>query len=118
MLILFPAAQAALVASGAKRQTVRKRARTPKIGESLHLHCGRNWKLVKPAPPCAAADPVDIDLGPDGEVRGIVLAGGRLTPDGEASLARDGGFASVEDMGKFYAGLHGPGVFEGVLIRW
>ena len=117
-MILFPADQAEPVESGAKRQTVRKRARVPMVGEPLHLHCGRTRKLVKPPPPCKAVEPVDIDLGPDGEVRGVILAGERLTAAQEASLAKDGGFASVKEMGKFYAGLHGAGVFEGVLIRW
>lgn len=118
MLILFPADQAALVESGAKRQTIRKRARAPNIGTPLHLHCGRARKLIKPPPPCTAADPVDIDLGAEGAVLGVKVAGEALDPAQIAALARDGGFTSVETMGKFYAGLHGPGVFEGVLIRW
>jgi hypothetical protein len=117
-LYQFPAWQAGLVASGRKRQTIRRVSRpNAKPGDPLHLFSGRR-RLVDPPPVCLAADRATIALGPAGEVQGVVIAGRRLAAADEASLAHDGGFQSVADMGRFYFGLVGPGDFEGVLIRW
>ena len=109
-LYQFPAWQAGLVASGRKRQTIRRVSRpNAKPGDPLHLFSGRR-RLVDPPPVCLAADRATIALGPAGEVQGVVIAGRRLAAAGEASRPTTAGFKASPTWGGSISGSSAPAI--------
>lgn len=118
--INFKAQFADAVASGEKRQTIRKRGKqTPCPGNVLQLYTGqrtRSCRLLKEVI-CWSVQDLQITID---EVDGIV----RITLDGEqlpftegGAIALADGFDSLASMRDFFKDLYGL-PFEGVLIRW
>lgn len=98
---------AALVASGAKRRTLRVRTRPPAIGARLTLMRGPR-RLVDPDPACAEAFPVSVRT-----------RGASLLFDGEPNpaLVRSLGHADEAAAADYYARLNGLR-FEAWVIGW
>lgn len=117
----FMARFAPSVEDGTKRQTIRAcgKRRPPRRGEQLQLYTGmrtRNCRLLRRTP-CLVAVPIAMDLVAN-RVRiqiGDVL--GELTPEEISQLAKDDGFATVDEFFAYFASTHGQR-FTGHLIKW
>lgn len=110
------------ILDGSKRQTIRgHRKRHAWPGERLQLFTGMRTKyckkILEPDPLCLAVLPVWIDVPRCIEPCRLQLA------DGPAQWLDDGfaiadGFDNALAMIGFWLKSHGPGRFDGVLIRW
>lgn len=108
-----------LIASGAKRQTIRAdRKRHALAGEELQLYTGmrtRSCRLIGRAP-CVHVGPVQIDL------RAAIVETPEHRYSSETGLdvfARRDGFQDWYDMRRFWLAEHpGTPIFSGVLIVW
>jgi hypothetical protein len=97
-----------------KRQTIRAdRKRHARPGEDLQHYCGMRTKgcfLIGRAR-CVYTVPITI------EVLKTKLKFSDFVFDADA-FAQSDGFSDADDMHDFWLREHGPGKFEGVLIRW
>ena len=116
----FKAQFAPLVASGAKRQTVRKpRVRATRPGELLHLYTGMRTascrRLIEPVE-CLAVTPIMIAyhwprgmpgtlaarLAEIGDYGVMLLGGAWLVSEAREAFARADGFASQAEFFRFF----------------
>ena len=116
----FKARFAPLIVSGEKAQTIRgHRKRHARPGEPVQLYTGMRTKRCRkiiPDPVCEAVEDILIRV-PRGFEPCVVTQRGRtgyVTPQ----FAQADGFEGVEDFTRFWFDTHGPGLFEGVVIRW
>ena len=119
------------VESGKKLQTIRayrKDKRDPKPGDTLYLYTGMRTKQCRKLGEVECKDVKHFALtvrGPSGNVNMTLNCGfafGSLSGGGQfrsrmTRLARADGFASAEEMVKWFEKTHGL-PFEGLLIRW
>lgn len=114
---LFKPQFAGLVLSGEKCQTVRPvPKRMPKPGDRISLRCwtGRPYRSKQRILGDAEISHVEfVEIGRDR----IVIAGRKLTPNGEWAFARADGFNTPQDMLEWFNGTHGL-PFIGVVICW
>ncbi len=129
-----------------KVQTIRgPRRRHARRDEPIQLYTGmrtkRCRKLVAPDPVCLSVDPIVLQISSRGEHKfndpaGVTVELGGIELDDEATeaLALDDGFNvnrwdfehskfikppdARTMMAKWWAITHGPGRFDGFLIRW
>ena len=114
-----------------KRQTVRaNRKRHARPGEPVQLYAGMRTrhcrKLVDPDPICTAVQIIEIAVLTDIRQRlGFITLDGITLDDDEieAFAIADGfhattGATARQRMGRFWSIHHGPGLFDGVCIRW
>ena len=114
-----------------KLQTVRAhRKRHAQPGEPVQLYAGMRTrhcrKLVTPDPICTSVSLVEIAVLTDIRQRlGFLTIDGITLDDDEieAFAIEDGFKASTgatarQRMGRFWSINHGPGLFNGVLIKW
>jgi hypothetical protein len=111
--------------SGSKRQTVRAagRKRHARPGEAVQIYAGlrtRSARKLIPDPICRAVDHIIIVVDPASEngIAGMEINGVPLTRAQMAAFAWDDGFIGLASFGRFWRVTHGPGKFEGVVIRW
>lgn len=110
------------VAALAKRQTIRGlRKRHAQPGEPVQLYFAMRTKhcrkLVTPDPICVSADPITI-MVPDNVTRTCQVSLDEGLPTYIDEFARADGFSDADDFARFWRDVHGPGLFEGVLIKW
>ncbi|PZV19218.1 MAG: hypothetical protein DCF22_00690 [Leptolyngbya sp.] len=118
--INFKAQFADAVASGKKRQTIRKRSKkTPSPGQTLQLYTGQRTKSSRLLKEMTCLTVQDVVITDDSLIDELVL-----TLDGKRSLFTEAraialadGFDSLASMRDFFKDLYGL-PFEGVLIRW
>lgn len=122
------------VSSFAKLQTVRGfRRRHARPGEPIQLYTAMRTrqcrKLVDPDPICLDVRHVVFELearlATKHWLRSIEIEGVALNNDEIDAFAFADGFGQPDKpwrsrawMGRFWIEQHGPGTFEGVLIRW
>lgn len=98
-----------------KRQTIRAigKRRHARPGETLQLYTAMRTKQCRKIgeATCIYVQPISIDVGK------TKLKFSNFVTDPEAFALADG-FATAADMHAFWLEEHGPGKFEGVLIRW
>ena len=107
------------VASGEKRQTIRRVWKRPiKAGDKLYLYTGMRTKRCRPlrTAVCLKREAVLINEHSISAVRNGVL---EIWTEGEAAnwFARLDGFDSWEEMRDWFKARYGL-PFEGVLIMW
>ena len=112
-----------LIASGTKSQAIRKHRRRP----ARHANRGEIIRLcISSRPPasefirearCLEVLPIRMRLGPLG-IREIMIAGRPFDPARWAEFARRDGFRDFADMSAWWLDMHGPGRFDGAIIRW
>lgn len=110
------------IVDGRKRQTIRAigRKRHARVGERIQLYTGMRTsgcrKLINPDPLVVAVEAISLYV----PTRLEPVALGPLCFERyvTAEFAKADGFDSVEDFTKFWFDTHGPGKFEGLLIRW
>ena len=110
---------AGAVRSGAKRQTIRARARVSP-GQRVQLYAGMRTKRCRKLAPdrvCTLVWPVGLDVTTCGFGE-IIVNGMRLFGADRERFAREDGFASLAEMHAFWLDRHGVGRFKGVLVRW
>ncbi|MEM6384351.1 MAG: ASCH domain-containing protein [Pseudomonadota bacterium] len=112
------------IRAGTKRQTVRAhRKRHAHIGEPIQLYGGMRTKQCEkliPDPFCIGIDDIVIRLqqAAAGTHMWVEINGCPLDEAEVASFAKADGFLSAPEFGHFWLKTHGPGTFEGVVIRW
>ena len=133
------------VEAGAKRQTIRAyRKRHARLGERVQLYTGMRTrhcrKLVDPDPKCVCVDAIEIrvpDLGKlsgppavirinaiplnDREVEDLACADGfhlLCWRNADREWVGPPAVSAAALMGRWWFEKHGPGLFEGVLIKW
>lgn len=120
-LIHFQERFAGAVASGAKRQTIRKTRKRPiKPGDSLILGTWmgspyRSKVKIICERICLEVNEIVIGLGPFGDE--IEIEGIRINSLWRGALARDDGFGCCSEMIDWFRDVHGL-PFKGVIIRW
>ena len=118
----FQARFAPAVASGQKRQTIRRLRKSGRRhalpGEALQLYTGYGsslaYKLVEPDPTCLSVDPVSI-IKVDDDVQ-VLVRDEPLSLLELERLARADGFDNIRLFLLFFVESGLP--FEGVLIKW
>lgn len=109
---------AELVASGKKRQTIRalRKDRQPQVGDVAHCFTGlRTRNTVKLGCwPIIYSQSIRIYT----DTRQIILGCQVLEPAHREQLARDDGFADINDMLDWFRTEYGGADFEGRLIAW
>jgi len=114
---LFKPKFAGLVLSGEKCQTVRPiPKRMPKPGDTISLRCwtGKPYRSKQRILRDAEISRVEfVEISHDR----IVIAGRKLTPDGEWAFSRADGFNTPQDMLDWFDATHGL-PFIGVVICW
>lgn len=118
--INFKAQFADAVASGEKRQTIRKRGKqTPQPGQMLQLYTGMRTKscMWLRETPCLTVQEVVITDNSLINELVLTLDGERLLFTEARAIALADGFDSLASMRDFFKDLYGL-PFEGVLIRW
>jgi hypothetical protein len=112
----FAEFQCGLVEAGTKRRTIRApRKRHARVGERLRLTGPMPGRRLLRVAECLGVDDVRLRVSARG------CSSGDLNGDPIADLeafAREDGFEGAKQMGEFFAGLHGPGLFKGYMIRW
>ena len=104
-----------LVASGAKRQTIRRPwKRPPRVGQTLYFYVGTRtpacWKIGQAE--CLSVQTVAFDGV------GVVRVDDELVPsEGLDAFAREDGFANWREMERWFSKHYGL-PFDGILIRW
>lgn len=102
-----------LVGSGAKKQTIRAKARC-KAGDRLQLYTGQRTaacrKLIEPDPICTFVG--DITIAPDGLYIPSVMI---FMPD---EFARADGFSDYSEMYTWFHERYNCLEFIGKLIKW
>lgn len=115
----FSTFQVGLVASGAKRRTIRaveRKGGHASPGDAIRLAAGRpSFKAIADAV-CTAATPVSLAITRGGAIERALVDGTAVSDLEE--FARLDGFAGAAEMGAFFRKLHGPGLFSGVMIQW
>lgn len=100
-----------------KRQTIRAdRKRHAHPGEQLQLFCGMRTKdcfLIGRAQ-CISVDPIRLWVGAD--FVGVLRKASVVNVTDEFAIAD--GFSGAKAMFGFWKHEHGPGWFDGVLIKW
>lgn len=98
-----------------KRQTIRAigKRRHARAGETLQLYTAMRTKQCQKIGEAKCIYVVPITI----QVLKSALKFSSYVSDAEA-FARYDGFANLADMHAFWIKEHGPGKFEGVLIRW
>lgn len=123
----FKAQFEAPIVARTKRQTVRAiRNRNPRVGERIQLYVGMRTKQcckIIPDPVCTDWDLVEIVVTrAHPQVIASIRLGDTQLNDREIDrFAAFDGFAGNcprQAMGEFWLKEHGPGIFEGVVIRW
>jgi hypothetical protein len=113
--INFQARFAPLVASGEKRQTIRRNARC-KPGDRLQLYTGQRTadcrKLVDPDPVCIRVGYIGINPN------GISLHDSSLYPRDLDDFARADGFGNFSQMVDWFVEVYGDPFFTGYVITW
>lgn len=110
------------IITGRKMQTIRAhRKRHARPGEPLQLFVGMRTKhcrkLIEPDPLCVAVIHLKLDVR---DIHPLLW----WTPEvdqwvkADDLFAQADGFETVEAMRRFWFQTHGPGIFEGVLIKW
>lgn len=114
----FDKFQAAMVADGTKRRTIRAAARKTHAvpGGALRLTTGRPAFKILRETVCAGVDPVEMYLTKAGKISRLTWAG--LPHEDVETFARLDGFKDAAHMGASFLKWHGPGKFRGVMIRW
>lgn len=113
----FSRFQAAMVADGSKRRTIRALGRNhAKPGAALQLMVGLPRPAMLLRAVCAGVDAVEMTLAPSGLIEAASVNGAPVA-DLEAFALLDG-FESAAHMGEHFLKWHGPGVFRGVMILW
>jgi hypothetical protein len=114
----FDKFQAAMVADGRKRRTIRAADRKGHAapGAALRLTTGRPKFAPLLEAVCAGVDPVLMTVTKAGRIKWATWAG-RAVEDLDA-FAQDDGFEDAAHMGAAFLKWHGPGKFRGVMIRW
>lgn len=111
------------ILDGSKRQTIRgHRKRHARPGERLQLFTGMRTKHCKKI---LEPDPVCVEVR---DISFLVLESGMMIRNPRnpgicgavlgSALAQQDGFENAEAMWRFWLKNHGPGQFDGVLIRW
>lgn len=104
-----------------KRQTIRSAAgkkRHARPGEMVQLYYGLRTKhcFSIGVARCTDVAPIKIMVTP---MNGLLIETDRIIGSRESEqFSKDDGFASLDDMDKFWREEHGEGLFVGVLIKW
>lgn len=111
------------VATWEKRQTIRAhRARHAKPGEAVQLFFGMRTKhcrkLIAPDPVCISVDLIKIVVPPAAGIAEVLGLNAPCLAPVTDRFAQLDGFDDAEDFTRFWFDTHGPGDFQGVLIRW
>jgi hypothetical protein len=117
-LINFLKAFAPGIEAGAKTSTIRKErvdGRRPKVGDTLKLYTGLRTSGVRLLleTPATAVHGIRIDC----EERHIVLDGRLLGVAEKVALAKQDGFACLEDFYGYFQEAH-QGQLEGWMVEW
>jgi hypothetical protein len=101
---------------GEKRHTIRaKRARSPKVGETLYLYTGLRQKGAEllMRVPCTKVQDITIAESLGGAA--ILIDGEPLDRSEKEQLARSDGFENFDEMMRFW---NGRLPFSGDIIHW
>jgi hypothetical protein len=108
------------IESGKKAQTIRaiSKRRPPQVGETLYLYYAMRTKQCRKIGEAICESVTAITITAT-SIR-IGLVGDMLSPRALYNFAQADGFASWEDLVKFWIDNHGPACFPftGLLIRW
>lgn len=116
-LLSYSVEFADLVASGAKRQTIRgyrKDGRDPKVGDRLYLYTGMRTKACRKLGEAVCSSTRRVELNRNGALAVGGLGYKRPAFD---RFARADGFVGMDEMIAWFEKTHGL-PFEGLLIRW
>ena len=104
-----------------KCQTIRAdRKRHARPGERVQLYVGmrtRQCRKIIPDPVCTEIQSVVIWVSRHHIMR-IMVEGKDLTALNMEGFAQDDGFASLEEMHKFWLVNHGAINFKGIIVKW
>ena len=101
------------VERGEKRQTIR-RTKKCKPGDNLQIYTGQRTKACRKLldAVCKKVAPVKIARGT------LEVDGAVYMPDEATAFARDDGFASYEEMFRWFSDRYATHRFEGYVIQW
>ncbi|WP_197057467.1 hypothetical protein [Aureimonas altamirensis] len=106
---------AELVASGAKRQTIRRTARA-RVGDRVQLFTGQRTaacrKLLDPDPIVTRVTYCALRRS------GITLGNVEGFPRDQDAFAQEDGFRDFDEMMAWFEGQYGQGEFIGFLTKW
>ena len=109
---------AALVESGAKRQTIRHPRKIPfKVDDPLQLYTGMRTKNCRKLGEAKCTAVKKILLTCTSIERLVIIDGDVLGIGGKHTFARADGFANIIEMFDWFEKTHGL-PFDGVLIKW
>jgi hypothetical protein len=116
--INFMKAFAHAIEAGTKTSTIRKEradGRRPKVGDTLKLYTGLRTSGTRLllSTPATAVHGVQIDC----EERSIVVDGRLLGVAEKVALAKQDGFACLEDLYGYFHEAH-QGQLEGWMVEW
>lgn len=108
------------VASGKKRQTIRRsRKRPTRPGDTLQLYTGmrtRKARKLRDDETCTAVEPITVDSDSFGRLR-VAIDGREIRGAQLDQLVEADGFARSMDMREFFAKQYGL-PFAGEIIKW
>lgn len=111
------------IRAGTKIGTIRAhRKRHARVGEAMQLYCGMRtkgcFKIIDDVT-CRRVNKIEIIVSTDPALSDIISNGVQLLKLADRNaFAIEDGFASFEDMIKFWNDMHGPFHFRGVHLIW